>query len=120
MGNINSYKDLDIWKLGVDISVDIYKLTDHFPKAERFGLISQLRRASVSVPANISEGWGRHSTKSYVLFLKQARGSLYEIETELIISNRIGFCDENPEELFNKIIVLSKMINALIKKLNII
>ena len=117
MGMINSYKDLEIWKMGIELTVDIYRLSLIFPEEERFGIVSQIRRASASVPVNIAEGWGRKSTKSYVLFLKQARGSLYELETELIISNKIGYFKENSEELFAKISSLSKMINSLIKSL---
>jgi four helix bundle protein len=118
MDKINSYKDLEIWKLGIDLTVDIYRLSLTFPEEEKFGLVSQIRRASASVPVNISEGWGRSSTKSYVLFLKQARGSLYELETELIISNKVGYLKDDPEVLFNKITSLSKMINSLIRKLD--
>jgi len=118
MGEINSYKDLDIWKQGIELTVDIYSLLKDFPVEERFGIISQIKRASISIPANIAEGWGRNSTKSYSLFLKQARGSLYELETELIIANRIGYLKENCEDIFDKITTLSKMINSLINKLD--
>ncbi|HNX08317.1 MAG TPA: four helix bundle protein [Bacteroidales bacterium] len=118
MEKISSYKDLKIWQLGIELTVDIYKLSKIFPMEERFGLISQVRRASSSVPINISEGWGRNSTKSYSLFLKQARGSLYELETELIIANKIGYLKENCQDIFDKIVTLSKMINSLINKLD--
>ncbi|HNZ41961.1 MAG TPA: four helix bundle protein [Bacteroidales bacterium] len=102
MEKIDSYKDLKIWQLGIELTVDIYKLSKDFPMEERFGITVQMRRASSSVPINIAEGWGRKSTKSYSLFLKQARGSLYELETELIIANKIGYLKENPEELLTK------------------
>jgi four helix bundle protein len=118
MGKINSYKDLNIWQLGIELTVDIYKLSKDFPQEERFGIISQIRRASSSVPINIAEGWGRNSTKSYSQFLKQARGSLYELETELIIANKIGYLKEDTGEIFDKMTTLSKMINSLINKLD--
>lgn len=118
MGNINSYKDLKIWELGIELTVDIYKLSKSFPEEERFGLIAQVRSASSSVPINIAEGWGWNSTKSYSLFLKQARGSLYEVETELIKANKVGYLKENCEDMFDKITSLSKMINSLINKLD--
>ncbi|HOY31799.1 MAG TPA: four helix bundle protein [Bacteroidales bacterium] len=118
MGNINSYKDLKIWQLGIELTVDIYKLSKDFPVEERHRITAQVRSASSSVPINITEGWGRNSTKSYSLFLKQARGSLYELETELIIANKVGYLKENCEDIFNKISSLSKMINSLINKLD--
>lgn len=118
MDKINSYKDLKIWQLGIELTVDIYKLVRIFPEEERFGLISQLQKASSSVPINIAEGWGRNSTKSYSLFLKQARGSLYEVETELIIANKVGYINDDKREIFDKITALSKMINSLINKLD--
>ena len=114
MEKIDSYKDLKIWQMGIELTTEIYVLVKDFPDEERFGIISQMKRASISIPANIAEGWGRNSTKSYVQFLKQARGSLYELETELIIANKIGYIKENPEEIFNKMTTLSKMINSLI------
>ncbi len=118
MEKINSYKDLKIWQLGIELTVDIYKLSKDFPQEERYGIIAQVRSASSSVPINIAEGWGRNSTKFYSLFLKQARGSLYELETELIIANKVGYLKENCEDIFSKITSLSKMLNSLINKLD--
>jgi len=118
MEKINSYKDLKIWQFGIELTVNIYKLSMDFPMEERFGLTAQVRSASSSVPINIAEGWGRNSTKSYSLFLKQARGSLYELETELIIANKIGYLKDNCEDIFDTITTLSKMINSLINKLD--
>jgi four helix bundle protein len=117
MDKINSYKDLKIWQLGIELTVDIYKLSKDFPMEEKYGIISQVRSASSSVPINIAEGWGRNSTKSYCQFLKQARGSLYELETELIIANKIGYLKDDCKDIFDKITTLSKMINSLINKL---
>jgi len=85
-GTVSSYQDLDAWKMGVALVKAVYVLTRGFPSDERFGLTSQLRRAAVSIPSNIAEGWGRGSTQEYVRFLRVARGSLYEVETQLTIA----------------------------------
>jgi four helix bundle protein len=88
---IVDYRDLDVWKTAMDSAADIYGLTAAFPSDERFGLISQLRRASVSIPANIAEGYGRDSTGSYVQFLRIAQGSAREAETLIELSVRLGY-----------------------------
>lgn len=92
---MQSYTDLDVWQLGMELADEIYRLTGPFPEAEKFGLTSQLRRAAVSTPSNIAESWGRGSTNEYVQFLRYARGSLYEIETQLRISQRNSFLHED-------------------------
>jgi four helix bundle protein len=79
----------------MDFVVQVYRVTEQFPKDERFGLISQLRRAAVSVPANIAEGAGRKSDKEFVYFLSNAQGSASEIETELIIGHRLGYLSDD-------------------------
>jgi four helix bundle protein len=89
-GGIRSYEDLRVWQEGIALCETVYRLTQSFPDDERFGLTSQLRRASVSVPSNIAEGWGRGSRVDYIRFLRIARGSLYEVRTQLIISQRVG------------------------------
>jgi len=94
---MRTHKDLDIWKLGIELVEKVYSLTKAFPKEELFGLTSQLKRASFSVPANIAEGAARNSKKEYIKFLYIALGSLSEVETDLIISHRLGF--GNSEEL---------------------
>jgi four helix bundle protein len=119
MGGIKSYKELLIWQKGIKIVVLVYKLTRDFPKEEIYALTSQLKRASVSVPSNIAEGFGRQTDKSFNHFLNIARGSLNEIETQLFIAKELEFIiDEN---LFSEIMVLieeeSKMINAFSKNL---
>ena len=83
MGEIKSCKDLLIWKKGIQIVTLVYQLVKSFPKDELFGLTNQLKRASVSVPSNIAEGYGRNSNKSFSHFLAIARGSLFEIETQI-------------------------------------
>lgn len=119
MNSIKSYKDLLIWQKGIKIVILVYKLVNTFPKEELYALSSQLKRASVSISSNIAEGYGRNADKSFSHFLDIARGSLYEIETQLIIAKELGFITD--ETLFNEIIneieEESKMINAFSKSL---
>ena len=83
---VKSYKDLVVWQKGIMLVDLVYAVTGKFPKEEMYGLTNQIRRAAVSIPANIAEGWGRDSTKNYLQFLRISRGSLYEVETMLTIS----------------------------------
>ena len=110
-----NFKELLVWQKSIAFVAEVYKLTDSYPEKEKFGLISQLRRASVSVPFNIAEGNSRRSLLDYIQFLKIARGSCAEIETQLFISKNLNFISE---ELFLKlnqeIIEITKMINGLI------
>jgi four helix bundle protein len=87
----SSFKDLVVWKRAVELSLATYKLTSKFPDAERFGLTNQLRRAAVSVASNIAEGYGRSTTGEYIVFLGHARGSNFELQTQLVISEGLGF-----------------------------
>ena len=95
-----THKELDIWKLSINLVEEIYKLTKNFPKEEKFGLTNQLRRAAVSVPSNIAEGAARKSDKENIQFLYISLGSLSEIETQLIIANRLEF--SNTEEILKQ------------------
>ena len=83
---INDYRDLEVWQLGRSLVKEIYLLTRNYPKEERYGLTSQMRRAAVSIPSNTAEGWGRHYTAEFVQFLRKANGSRTELETQLILS----------------------------------
>lgn len=118
--SINSYKDLLIWQKGIDLAVDVYSLTRDFPETEKFALSSQIKRSASSIPANIAEGYGRQSTKSYSQFIKISRGSLFELETHLILAERLEYIAKT--ELYNKIkdqiIEEGKMLNSFIKKLD--
>jgi four helix bundle protein len=84
----SSYKDLIAWQKGMELVVAIYDATETFPSQEQFGLISQLRRAAVSVPSNIAEGKAHHSNRDFVRFLRHSRGSLAEIETQVLIAQQ--------------------------------
>ncbi len=89
-----SYTDLEVWQFAVSFVGDIYRATAQFPAAEMYGLTSQLRRAAVSVPSNIAEGQGRLSRNDFRLFLGHARGSLFELETQLVIARNLGYLEE--------------------------
>lgn len=89
--SIQSYRDLRVWQGGMSLVEAVYRLTGSFPPDERFGLTSQMRRAAVSVPSNIAEGWGRASRGEYLQFLRYAQGSLREVETQWLIAARLGF-----------------------------
>ena len=88
---VESYEDLRVWQASIDLVEGVYNLTRAFPDDERFGLVSQLRRAVVSIPSNIAEGWGRGSKQDYIRFLRIARGSLYEVRTQLVLVQRLEF-----------------------------
>ena len=90
-GAIQSYRDLRVWQEAMDLAEAVYSASKAFPSDERFGLTSQIRRASVSVPSNIAEGWGRGRTGEYVQFLRYARSSLREAETQWLLAQRLGF-----------------------------
>lgn len=90
----NTYRDLKVWQRSIDLTERIYLLTATFPPAETYGLTAQMRRAAVSVASNIAEGWGRRSRKDYGRFVLIARGSNYELQTQLVIAERLGFGEE--------------------------
>ncbi|MEZ4808723.1 MAG: four helix bundle protein [Allomuricauda sp.] len=107
---MHRFKDLDIWKLSREFCSDIYEATDSFPETEKFGISNQLRRAVVSIPSNISEGCSRKSNKDFSRFLEIAIGSMYEVETQLFISNDLGFLtDKTLELLTDKLSSIIKM-----------
>lgn len=116
MSKIKSYKELLVWQKSMILVTEIYELTKTLPEDERFGLTSQMRRCSVSIPSNIAEGWGRLSRKNYIQFLRVSRGSLYELETQLLITKELNYINDS-ESVENLIIEISKMLNSLIKKL---
>ena len=117
---VGSYKDLRVWKLSMELALEIYRHTEFFPKEERYGLTSQLRRAAVSVSSNIAEGKGRSSDKELVLFLHHSRGSLLEVERQLLIARGLKYGPKGELEtdrLLGLVENLAKTLNALIKSL---
>lgn len=111
---IQSSRDLEVWKLALDLAVECYRITKTFPKDELFGLTSQIRRAAASVPANIAEGHGRDHTKEFLYHLSIARGSLMELQTHLLLANRISLLPQSDvEELLRLSDSISKMISRL-------
>jgi four helix bundle protein len=115
---MTTHKDLEVWKLSVEFTTDIYRATKDFPKEELYGLVSQLRRASVSIASNVAEGAARQSTKEFIQFIYHALGSASEVETQLIVSNNLGYLDDSSYKLLIfKQTQLSKMLSGLIKSL---
>lgn len=88
---INDYRDLEVWQIGRNLTKKLYQVSLKFPDEEKFGLTSQIRRAGVSIPSNIAEGWGRHYTAEFIQFLRKANGSRTEVETQLILSADLGY-----------------------------
>lgn len=113
---MNNYKELKVWQKAIDLSVKAYEITRSFPHSEIFGLTSQIQRAAVSIAANISEGAGRNSDKEFVHFLGISNGSAYELDTHLIVSNRIGYLsNQDYSEMTLQVEEIEKMLSALIK-----
>jgi four helix bundle protein len=115
---IKSYKDLRVWQAAMEIVEHCYRLTAKFPRDEVYGITSQLRRAAVSVPSNIAEGYGRDSTGSYVQFLKIAQGSLKELETLLLVAERVAVAPPgSTDTLLDQCDAAGRMLNGLIRSL---
>ena len=115
---VRSYRDLNVWHMGMDLVCLVYEIAVHFPKSEAFALTNQIQRAVVSVPSNIAEGHARDSRLEFLHFLSIGLGSLAEVETQLIIANRLKYVDsETVEPVLSKCGELGKMIRALQKAL---
>ena len=115
---MKSYRDLIVWQKSVRMVTLVYKVIKRFPPEEKFGLTSQVKRSSVSIPSNIAEGYGRNYTKDYCRFLQIARGSLFEMQTQLEIAVNLKFVSfQDLEEIKALSIEIEKMLNTLIKKL---
>lgn len=110
----SNYKELKVWQKAMDLTVEVYKLVKLLPKEETYALSDQMRRAVVSIPSNIAEGQGRNSDKEFIQFLSIARGSLWELETQIEICLRIGYIDQSlATNIYNLIAEISKMLNPL-------
>ncbi len=111
-----SYRDIKVWQRAIELVVEIYSCTRSFPKQEMYGLVGQLRRASVSIPSNIAEGKGRRTDREFLLFLHHARGSLFEVETQLIIAGLLGYITETEaRRLGSSAGEIARMLTGLIK-----
>ena len=108
------HEKLDVWKKSIDLVVDVYRATEAFPKDEKFGLTSQLRRAAVSIPANIAEGAARRSDKEFCYFLSNSQGSASEVETELLIARKLNYLPETRyKELNSSLDEIGRMLTGL-------
>jgi four helix bundle protein len=113
------HEKLDVWKRAIDFVVTVYRMTESFPRDERFGLISQIRRAAVSVAANIAEGAGRHTSKEFKYFLSNAQGSVSELATELLIAQRLGYLKKEAFDMGNsELTSIGRMIFGLSRSLS--
>ena len=115
---MKSFRELIVWQKSMQLVKLIYEISLRFPESEKFGLTNQIRRAAVSVPSNIAEGFGRHSTPDYIRFLQIASGSLYELQTQLEISLMLQFADDKKSnEAENLATECAKMLTSLIARL---
>jgi four helix bundle protein len=116
---VTSYKDLLVWQRSMDLVETVYRLTAIFPSAEQWGLVSQMRRATISVPSNIAEGYGRQATGEYRHHLSIARGSLLEMETQVLLSKRLGYVQAaDSDTVLKEIEEISRMLATLVSKLS--
>lgn len=107
----HNFKNLKVWQKAVDLAVSVYELTKSFPTEEKFGITSQMRRSSISIPSNIAEGTARNSSKAFSNCLDISLGESFELETQAIIANRVGFLSENQFSQFtNEVSEVQKMI----------
>ena len=115
---MNSYRDLIVWQKAMDLVEEVYRLVKQLPREEQYALSDQLRRAVVSIPSNIAEGYGRNAAKEYARFLNIARGSKHEVETQLLICVRLQYLKEPDIALAMSLSdEIGKMLNSLISKL---
>ena len=119
MSEIKDFKELIIWQKGMDIAEKCYYLTKSFFREELYGMVQQIRKASASIPANISEGYGRRSSGDYARFLNISQGSINELQTHLILCQRVGLCEEKHiKSIISLLLEETRMISSLLKKLN--
>jgi four helix bundle protein len=114
---MKTFRDLIVWQKAIDVVIKVYGLTAGFPKSETYGLMGQARRAAVSIPANIAEGYGRKSTQDYIRFLQIARGSLYELQTHFEIATRLAYVPDPTASIESDLREIERMLSSLIAKL---
>jgi four helix bundle protein len=114
----SGYKDLLVWQKGIALVKQIYRITGVFPAEEKFGLVSQMRRAAVSIPSNIAEGQARHTKGEFVQFISHPEGSVAELDTQLIIAVQLSYCTQaQADSAFELLSELRRMLNALRRRL---
>ena len=115
---IRTYRDLIAWQKAMDFTETVFRLTESFPKRETYGIASHIRKTALSVPSNIAEGQGRGATADYIRFLRIARGSLQELETQLLLAIRLGYLNRaNEASLFSNSEEVSRLISGLMRSL---
>ncbi|MFP3938404.1 MAG: four helix bundle protein [Phycisphaerae bacterium] len=113
--SINSYKDLVAWQKSMSVVEHVYALTAGYPPGERYGLVAQIRRAAVSIPSNVAEGYGRRTRADYVRFLDMDRGSANELETQLLIAGKLGFgCDGHYAQIIAEVNEVQRILRGLV------
>ena len=118
MSSIKSYRELMVWRKSMDLAEKVYRVTNDFPREEVFGLVSQMRRAAVSIPSNIAEGQSRNSTGEFLHFLGISRGSLAELETQGELAGRLNYLTPRQQEsLAEECVEIGKMLNGLMRSL---
>jgi len=115
---IQNYKDLIVWQKSMEVALEVYRLTGKFPKSEMFGSANQMRRSAFSVPSNIAEGWARKSSGNYLQFLSIASGSAAELETQLILTRKLGYGDAILyKKILDLLLEVQKMLNSFRSKI---
>jgi four helix bundle protein len=115
---LRNYKELKVWQKSYGLCLEIYRITAGFPKEEKYGLTSQIRRSVVSIPSNIAEGYGRKTTMDYIRMLHISYGSICELETQVLLAGDLGFIEKDSSHTLNKNIAeIERMLKALIKSL---
>ena len=115
---VKTYRDLLVWQKGMTLVIEVYKLTNLFPREELYGLTSQIRRSAVSLPSNIAEGHGRNTTQDYIRFLYIANGSLYELQTQVEIALNLEYVSQADfEHIYEQSREIERMLSRLIQKL---
>jgi len=115
---MHNLKQLKIWQKAMDLTTEVYQLSDDFPKEGKYGLTSQIRRSAVSIPSNIAEGAGRNSNKEFAHFLAVSNGSAYELQTQLLIAKNLNLITASLEHLLDQLDQIQKMNYALQMKLS--
>lgn len=115
---MNKFKELRVWQEAAELAVDVYKITKHFPSEEKFGLVSQINRTVISISSNIAEGAGRNTKKDFSQFLSIAIGSTFELESQLLISQKLNFIsEEDLEKILSQILLIQNMLFKLKRSL---